>query len=86
MSSGGKRGLSLRSLPRTLRLLLITVAILAQRGDTTGQIPGNPPLLRQIRMIEADDVGSPGLSGVPYPPGTPLRIKLDEPPPIPRRS
>ncbi|MEE8508265.1 MAG: hypothetical protein V3T07_04310, partial [Myxococcota bacterium] len=34
--------------------------------------------VRRVRVIEADEVGPPGLAGLPYPPGTQLRLEIDQ--------
>ncbi|UCE86393.1 MAG: hypothetical protein JSU66_01225, partial [Deltaproteobacteria bacterium] len=59
-----------------LILLLSLVAISSGRSQS-----GSPPALQQIRVFQADELGPPGVTGVPLAPGFPSHLQVDEPAP-----
>jgi hypothetical protein len=48
-------------------------------ASAAARAQSGPPVLRLVRIIEADDIGAPDLVGLPFPPGTDLRLVLDTP-------
>jgi hypothetical protein len=62
--------------PQTLGLILAVAACPAARAQS------GPPVLRLVRVIEADEVGASAMPGLPFPPpGSTVRLLLDEPAP-----
>ena len=58
---------------------LVLAVVLVSAASWTARAQGGPAVLRLVRDIEADDSGPPGLAGLPFPPGTGVRLVLDEP-------
>jgi hypothetical protein len=60
-------------------VLLMAAAAFVLPASWAARAQSVSPVLRLVRVIEADDIGAAGLPGLPFPPGTDVRLVFDEP-------